>query len=467
VIISNAFQGKAFYVVGWGRTGLSAAQSLKNSGARVFVWDDNATSQKTAQSQGFDVVSPQDVDWSKLSALVLSPGIPHTFPKPHLSAQLAQENHVPILCDVDLLAQALPQAQMVGITGTNGKSTTTALMSHLLKGAGLQVQMGGNIGVPVLDLEDQPGATYVLELSSYQLERTPHLTLDTAVLLNITPDHIDRHGDLAGYVQAKRHIFQPQGSAQDIVIGVDTPESEAIFKGLSQDTVKRVVPMSTVRSLDKGVYIQDGFLVDGYFEDHARIYDLRQHPYLKGQHNWENILAAYGVVKLKGLTFDVSVLEAFQGLVHRQELCGIQDNVHFINDSKATNIESTLRALAAYENIYLILGGQPKESLLQGIETYTPHIQKCYLIGEAQDQFAKSLDVAKIPFIKCGDLKTATQKAYEDAVSPGNERRIVMLSPACASFDQFKDFEDRGNQFKMHVEDIIKTKNKTFEKAHG
>lgn len=467
MIISSAFQGKTFYVVGWGRTGLSAAQSLKNSGARVFVWDDNATSQTTAQAQGFEVVSPQDVDWSKLSALVLSPGIPHTFPKPHLSAQLAQENHVPILCDVDLLAQALPEVQKVGITGTNGKSTTTALMSHLLKGAGCPVQMGGNIGVPVLDLEGQPGATYVLELSSYQLERAPHLNVGVAVLLNITPDHIDRHGDLKGYVDSKKLIFKPQGTSQDCLIGVDTPESEGIFKALSQDTAKRVVPISAERSLDKGIYVQDGFLVDGYFEDHARIYDLRQHPYLKGQHNWENILAAYGVMKLKGLTFDVSVLEGFQGLSHRQELCGIQDNVHFVNDSKATNIESTLRALAAYENIHLILGGQPKETLLEGIETYASHIQKCYLIGEAQDQFARSLDVAKIPFIKCGDLKTAVQKAYEDALLTGEGRRIVMLSPACASFDQFKDFEDRGNQFKMHVEDIIKTKNKTFEKAHG
>lgn len=467
MIISNAFQGKTFYVVGWGRTGLSAAQSLKNSGARVFAWDDNATSQKNAQAQGFEVVAPQDINWSELSALVLSPGIPHIFPKPHLSANLALENYVPILCDVDLLAQALPEVEKVGITGTNGKSTTTALMSHLLKGAGLLVQMGGNIGVPVLDLEDHPGATYVLELSSYQLERTPHLALDTAVLLNITPDHIDRHGDLVGYINSKKLIFQAQGSAQDVVIGVDTQESAEIFKGLSQDAAKRVVPISTLRSLEKGIYVQDGFLVDGYFEDHTQIYDLRQHPYLKGQHNWENILAAYGVLKLKGLTFDESVLEAFQGLVHRQELCGIQDNVHFINDSKATNIESTLRALAAYEHIYLILGGQPKESLLQGIETYASHIQKCYLIGEAQDQFSKSLDVAEIPFIKCGDLKTATQKAYEDASQAGGGRHVVMLSPACASFDQFKDFEDRGNQFKMHVEDIIKTKNKTVEKAHG
>jgi UDP-N-acetylmuramoylalanine--D-glutamate ligase len=451
----SSFKGEAVAVMGLARSGLTAAAALAAGGAFVWAWDDKEESRHQAERRGIPLVDLYSCDWEKVETLVLSPGIPHTFPKPHPVAEKAIAAGVEIVCDIDLLARAVPEARYIGITGTNGKSTTTALIGHILKRAGHKVQVGGNIGMPVLELArlDSDGA-YVLELSSYQLERMPTMALDIAVLLNITPDHLDRHGSLEGYVDAKRRIFQHTKDGGVAIVSMEDPRSRGICMELMGEDKKRIVPISTVSRAAGGVYIADGVLIDDTEHGAESACDLREAPALPGRHNWQNAAAAYAVARLSGVPPQViaDALADFPGLAHRQEKIRTIGRVSYINDSKATNSDSTAKALACYKPIHWLAGGQFKEKTLGEVLDYLPHVRHAYLFGEAAAKFEGEL-ANRVALTRHPNMADALASAHRAAQNEG-EASIVLLSPACASFDQFKDFEDRGDQFRRMVGDL-------------
>lgn len=441
------FENQKVAVLGLGRTGNSAALALKLGGAQVFSWDDNPDSRLQAEVHGVPIFDLKEIEWNQISALVLSPGIAATHP----DAMKATQAGVSIICDIELLAKTQSEANFIGITGTNGKSTTTWLISHLLKVSHHQVEVGGNIGKAALDLRSLgEDGTYVLELSSYQLERVFTPFLKTAVLLNVTPDHLERHGNMAGYVKAKKRIFDLQTGPKNVVIGVDDKECLALYEKLLEEKTHMVVPVSVKRPISNGIYVVDGFLIDDREGKAEEILDLKTLSILPGSHNWQNIAVAYAVGCLEGIRREqfVEGLQTFQNLPHRLEEVAILDGIHFINDSKATNSDATAKALACYEDsIFWILGGRAKDNGLEGLEQYFPRIQKAFLIGEAESRFAEFLE-GRVPYLRCHDLSAAVQEAYSSAISCQHRPLYVLLSPACASWDQFKDFEHRGDVFK-------------------
>jgi len=435
--------GRPVAVLGLGKSGLVAARALAASGAEVWAWDDDAA--KRAAIATTDLYA---CDWSKPSALVLSPGIPHEFPKPHAIAARAKAARVPIIGEVELLFRAQPKATYVGITGTNGKSTTTALIGHLLQRAGRKAEVGANLGTPALALSPMDaGGIYVLEMSSYQLELVPTAHFDVAVLLNITPDHLDRHGGMAGYIAAKRRIFERQRAQDWAIIGIDDEYCREIQRGLSG---RHVVAIAVGREATSAVIVRDGILSD---EAGRRIMDLASAPALPGPHNWQNAAAAFAVGRALGLSNEAIVdgIRTYPGLPHRQELIATIDGVRFINDSKATNADATAKALACYETIYWILGGRPKETGLDGLEPFYPRIARAYLIGEAAASFEKTLAGHHVASRPCGTLDRAVAEAAADAAREKRSGAVVLLSPACASFDQFANFEARGDRFRQLV----------------
>jgi UDP-N-acetylmuramoylalanine--D-glutamate ligase len=439
--------GRPVAVLGLGKSGLVAARALAASGAEVWAWDDDAT--KRAAIATTDLYN---CDWTKPSALVLSPGIPHEFPRPHAIAAKAKAAQVPIIGEVELLFRAQPKATFVGITGTNGKSTTTALIGHLLQHAGRKAEVGANLGTPALALAPLDiGGIYVLEMSSYQLELVPTARFDVAVLLNITPDHLDRHGGMAGYIAAKRRIFDRQRAQNWAVIGIDDEYCRAIRAGLSG---RHLVAIAIGREASSAVIVRDGILSD---ETGERIMDLATAPALPGPHNWQNAAAAFAVSRALGLS-SASIIDGirtYPGLPHRQELVATIGGVRFVNDSKATNADATAKALACYDPIYWILGGRPKETGLDGLEPFYPRIARAYLIGEAADAFDKTLGAHKVATRRCGTLDRAVSEAASDAACEKRGGPVVLLSPACASFDQFPNFEARGNRFREQVTALV------------
>ncbi|MBA4749291.1 MAG: UDP-N-acetylmuramoyl-L-alanine--D-glutamate ligase [Alphaproteobacteria bacterium] len=434
-----------YYVVGLARSGLGAIKALKKAGATLYAWDDQTDAHIEATRLGAKVLPPHKINWQGLKALVLSPGIPHTYPKPHLSAKLALQQDVPIICDMDFLFQAKTDARFLGITGTNGKSTTTALIGHILRKAGFVVEVGGNIGVSALELEDLPeGGIYVLEMSSYQLERVPHLRCEVGVFLNLMPDHLERHGGIEGYIRAKRRLLE--GSPPPfMVMGTHEVIMKELFARVSGEAV--CVDLNGIPH--KGLYVsQDGILTDNYWEKGRSICTLLDLAgKLPGLHNAQNALAAYGAARRLGLTFEDcrEGILSFKGLPHRIERLGRVSGITFINDSKATNAEATSKALSAFKDISWIVGGKPKEDGLTGIEPYLGHVRHAYLIGESEEAFAAFLTQHKVPHTKCGTLKHAAARAVEDLKG---QEGLILLSPACASFDQFHDYEERGNTFR-------------------
>lgn len=452
-------QGKTYYVVGIARSGLAAIKTLLKAGARVYAWDDVALVRDQALELGATLCAPEEAPWQSLEALILSPGIPHEYPHPHPGATLARAHKVPIVCDMDLLFQACPEASFVGITGTNGKSTTTALVGHILEKAKKSVAVGGNIGVPVLDLPVLGAqGTYVLEMSSYQLERTPHIKTDVAVLLNIIPDHLTRHGGWEGYVHAKIGLLAGE-PAPFILMGVD----EAVTRDLFE--VQRVLPsfrgvgVSITRPLETGLYLNvRNELVDAFWEEARVICRLDDVKALMGVHNAQNVLAAYGACRALGLSFEdcVSGILSFKGLAHRLESLGTVGNIHFVNDSKATNPDAAARALACFQGVSWILGGVPKEDGLKGTGPFYPRVRRAYVIGQAQALFASTLE-GRVPYTCCNTLEEAVAKAVEDL---GGEEGTLLLSPACASFDQYADFEARGDDFRRLFQALCR-KNKS------
>lgn len=450
--------GKVMAVFGLGRTGRSAVRALKAAGAKVLAWDDNGETRAKLKAEQDVASTPiSEWDWTKISSLVLSPGIPLTHPEPHEVVTAARTAQVEIISDIELLLRALGDkasraAPVVAITGTNGKSTTTALVGHVLARGGFAPQVGGNIGKPVLDLDGpNPRRVYVLEVSSYQIDLTPSLAPDVGVLLNISPDHLDRHGGLEAYAAVKEKLFSGQGPDDCAVVGIDDAYSSAICSRLKQKQLAgdgaRVIPITVGKCVGRGMYVKDAHLVDATFDPALSVFDLENAPTLHGTHNWQNAAAAYGVARAFKIAQGdfAEALETFPGLAHRQEVVLELGPVMFINDSKATNGASAARALASYDNIYWIVGGKPKDDGLEATKPYLDRVRRAYLIGEAAPAFAKDLE-GKVETVMTETIGRAVAFAYADAQRAGKPA-VVLLSPACASFDQFKDFEDRGQAF--------------------
>ncbi|MDP1640971.1 MAG: UDP-N-acetylmuramoyl-L-alanine--D-glutamate ligase [Phenylobacterium sp.] len=454
----RGFEGKTVAVFGLARTGLAAARALQAGGATVALWDERPAAREAAIAEGFELTDLSSADWWSFSALLLSPGVPLTHPTPHWTVERARAAGVEVLGDIELFARAVNAApehkrpKVVAITGTNGKSTTTALIAHICASAGRDTRIGGNFGFGVLGLEDMHGgAVYVLELSSYQLDLTSSLKPDVSILLNITPDHLDRHGGMNGYVAAKRRVLLNQGKGDTAVIGVDDPYGQQICTEVVAANRRTIVPISSSKAIGRGVYVLQGLLYDATGERAVEIADLLRARSLPGRHNWQNAAAAYSAARGLGLTPEEAAegLMTFPGLAHRMETVGQLGRVRFVNDSKATNADAARQAMGSYPKFYWIAGGQPKEGGIEGLSDLFPRIEKAYLIGEAAPDFAGVL-AGKAEAIECGSLERAVQLAYADAAATGQDA-IVLLSPACASFDQFADFEARGEAFRAAV----------------
>ena len=464
MIIAHSFKGKTIAIFGLGRTGLSAAKSLIKGGARVLAWDDNETTRIFAVTAGVPISDLNSADWNAIDALLLSPGIPHDKPNAHWSALKAKAAGVRIICDIEIFAQEVAarapdqRPKIIAITGTNGKSTTTSLIGHVLNESGKDAQVGGNIGRGVLDLEPiHRGGYYVLELSSYQLERTYSLKADVAVLLNLSPDHLDRHGDMAGYETAKRRIFRNQSDADTIVIGVDDANGKRICTELMAQNGRSIIPVSGQRSLGRGACAIKSKLYCVMGRSVEEIADLTVAKALDGTHNWQNAAAAYAAAKSIGLKIkDIGpALLSFPGLAHRMETIGRVGPVRFVNDSKGTNADATRQALKAYDNIYWIAGGVAKDGGVEELVSDMKNVRRAYLIGEVADDFAATLSREKISHKISGTLEKAVVCAVRDAVNSRKTNPVILLSPACASFDQFKNFEVRGEAFRAQIEKII------------
>jgi len=446
---ARRFGGQTIAVFGLARSGLACAQALVAGGARVIAWDDSPAALATASGAGLPVADLRATDFSSLDALVASPGVPLTHPSPHWTVQRAAAAGIPVIGDTEVFLREVEGsgARVVAITGTNGKSTTTALTGHVLTAAGLDAEIGGNIGTAVFLLSPpRPDKIYVLELSSYQIDLTPGLKPDVGVLLNIAPDHLDRHGGMENYAAVKARLFARQGEGDTAVVGVDDAWSSAILAGLPEAT--RRVPISVQSLLEDGVSAPEGEILDRQGGVAGPSVDLSRMRALRGRHNWQNACAAYAAASALGVEARVISrgMLSFPGLAHRMEEIATMDDVTFVNDSKATNADAAARALASFDTIYWILGGRPKSDGIDALKAYFPKIAHAYLIGEAAEAFARVLG-DKVPFTQCGTIERAVGLAAGDAREEGRPGAVVLLSPACASFDQYPNFEVRGEVF--------------------
>ncbi len=442
-------------VFGLGLSGIAAARALAHGGANVLAWDDNEAARAKAHQPGVLIGPPENWDWPALDALVLSPGVPLTHPKPHAIVERARAAGVEIIGDTELFCREREQLGMPGkvvaITGTNGKSTTSALTAHLLSAAGRQTALGGNIGKAVLDLPPfTADRYYVLEYSSFQIDLTPGLDADVSILLNVQPDHLDRHGTLENYAAIKARIFSRLGAQTCGVIGGDSDVTCRLAEQWPFAAARRVV--STSHPVSDGVYVRDGLLFEAGGGVVEAPISLNGIPSLRGAHNWENAAAAYAAARALGLTREeiIEGLRSFPGLAHRMEEVGRLGRVAFINDSKATNADAAGRALACFDPIFWIVGGQPKEGGLAGLEPYYSRVSKAYLIGDAAEEFARQLD-GRVAHELCGTLENAVAAASRDALRSPARAPVVLLSPACASYDQFANFAERGEAFRRLV----------------
>ena len=447
MIAIDSYRDQRIAIYGLGRSGLSAAEALVAGGAEVLAWDDDPDRREAARSVGARPVEPGRDTWRGIRALVLSPGIPLTHPAPHIVALMADSLGAEILGDVELFARTRPLAPVVAITGTNGKSTTTALAAHLLQQSGRAVQAGANLGPPVLGFDPLPASgVYVLELSSYQIDLTRSLRPQVVALINISPDHLDRHGGMEGYVAAKRRLLTMAPSSATLVISSDDAWSQKIVADMRAQG-RKVVEVTVGRRPSSGLFVRDGVIYHAAGSTRVRMADLNGIDSLRGAHNWQNAAVAFAIAEALGVGSRAieAGLRSFPGLAHRMEVVGQRGAVSFVNDSKATNAEAARHALAAYDNIYWIAGGIAKEG---GIDSLAPHfsrIRRAFLIGQAAGEFARTMG-ERLPHEQCGDLTAAVQAAFEAARRDGGG--TVLLSPACASFDQFKSFEERGERFR-------------------
>ena len=445
------FSGQRIAVVGLGRAGLPAALRLAEWGAEITAWDDGAASRTTAEQAGLPV---RDLSTGAFAfdALLLSPGIPHILPQPHPVAARARAAGVPILADVEFLFRAVraagSAARFIGITGTNGKSTTTALIHHLLTSAGRVSEVGGNLGPAALGLNILGNeGSYTLEMSSYMLERIATIRFNSAVMLNLSQDHLDRHGNMTGYAAAKANIFARQQSGDLAVLGQD----DALSMQMGAAIRSRLVPVSGLRAVAGGIWAEGTLLRDAA----GAIADLRDAPALPGSHNAQNAAAAAAVALDAGLTRDevATGLASFGGLPHRQERVGTLGGVVFVNDSKATNADSAARALGSYDRVVWIAGGIAKEGGIESLAPFFPRIARALLIGRDAPAFAATLAAHGVPHEIAGTLEEAVPAAA--AAARAGAAPVVLLSPACASFDQFTGFDARGERFRALVQRLV------------
>ena len=448
----TSFAGKTVAVFGLGGSGLASCHALKAGGAEVIAGDDGADRLAEAAKAGFVTADLRNESWSRFAALVLTPGAPLTHPAPHWTVFLAREAGVEVIGDIELFCRErqrhAPDAPFVAITGTNGKSTTTALIAHLTRVAGYDTQMGGNIGTAILSLEPpRKGRVHVIEMSSYQIDLTASLDPTVGILLNISEDHIDRHGTLAHYAEVKERLVagvQTQGTA---IIGVDDGWSRAAADRIEQGG-KRVVRVSVRTPLPDGIYVDHETIwraSGGARSEVARIGGIGS---LRGLHNAQNAACAAACAIALGISGEVlqKALRSFPGLAHRMEQVGRRGNVLFVNDSKGTNADAAARALSSFSDIFWIAGGKPKLGGITGLAEYFPRIRKAYLIGEAAQEFAATL--GSVPHEISQTLEVAVEHASRDAEASGLADPVVLLSPACASFDQYRNFEIRGTRFR-------------------
>jgi UDP-N-acetylmuramoylalanine--D-glutamate ligase len=452
----TTLNGKRVALFGLGGSGLSTLRALIAGGAEVAAWDDSEAARARAVAAGFALEDLSKADWSSFSALVLAPGVPLTHPKPHWTAERAHAAKVEIIGDIELFVRErrarAPKAPFVAITGTNGKSTTTALIAHLLRRAGRGVQLGGNIGTPILDLAPpSDGRVHVVECSTFQIDLAPSLDPSVGLLLNLTPDHLDRHGTMEAYAAIKERLVARSDIA---LVGLDDEHCRAIAERLRIAGGNKVVGVSQRASAVADVYV-DGYRIyaKGLI---APRFDLASAPTLRGEHNGQN--AAFATSAAEALGADVQAiaagLQTFPGLAHRMEQVGRQARVLYVNDSKATNADATEKALKSFSDIYWILGGKPKEGGIEPLRYLFNRVAKAYLIGAASEAFAATLGSAVMHEMS-GDLATAVAAAARDAQQSQATEPVVLLSPACASYDQFANFEARGDRFRALVEERL------------
>ncbi len=448
----TTFKGRRLALFGLGGSGLATAQALVAGGADVVAWDDNPDSVAKAAALGIGTADLRSVDWKGFAAFVLSPGVPLTHPKPHWTVGLAKTADVEIIGDVELFVRErrahAPDCPFIAITGTNGKSTTTALIAHILSSSGRDTQLGGNIGRAVLTLDPpKPGRFFVVECSSYQIDLAPTIDPSAGILLNLTPDHLDRHGTMQHYADVKERLVAGSATA---VVGVDDSYCERIADRIERSGTK-VVRISKRQPLADGFYAEGQRIMEAHGGTAALLCDLEGIQTLRGSHNAQNAAAAIAACLAVGVSADEvrAGLKSFAGLKHRMQPVGRRGKVVFVNDSKATNADAAAPALSSYDRIYWIAGGLPKEGGITTLAPLFPRIAKAYLIGEAASAFAATLGDA-VPFEISGTLERALVHAAADAAEDGRDV-AVMLSPACASFDQYKNFEVRGEAFVSHV----------------
>jgi len=449
-------QGQRVALFGLGGSGLSTLRALQAGGAEVAAWDDNEASRAKAAAAGFTPVDLGQADWSRFDLFVLSPGVPLTHPKPHWTVERARAAGVAVVGDIELFAREraarAPQAPFVAITGTNGKSTTTALIAHILKQAGRDVAMGGNIGVPILDLPPpSDGRIHVVECSSFQIDLAPSLAPSVGLLINITPDHLDRHGSLENYAAIKERLV---ANADVALIGVDDEPCRGIAARLRANEAATCKPhvfeISASASGSADVWVGDHRIFAKPSD--APLMDLRLAPALRGGHNGQNAAFAFAAARALGLSVAeiAAGLATFPGLAHRMEQVGRQGKVLFVNDSKATNADAAEKALLSFHDIFWILGGKSKEGGIAPLRPLFPRVAKAYFIGAASEDFAATLG-ADVPFERCVTLDVAVAAAARDAGNSAAAEPVVLLSPACASYDQFPNFEVRGDKFRALV----------------
>lgn len=452
-------------VYGLGATGLATSAALAQSGADVFCWDEKAEARAHTDNTRYNATPPKEWPWGELASLIVSPGIPTRYPEPHLIVRKARQQKIEIIGDVELFARAvdaLPGAErprVIAVTGSNGKSTTTALIGHILKEAGHKCAVGGNIGPAILSLPPLARTmTYVVELSSFQLDLTNRFHPTTSVFLNITPDHLDRHGTLDNYVAAKERIFANQTADDLAVIGVDDDITQSVCaKMTTRAAGPKIAPVSARGSLGRGVYALSGKL---FFNRDGKTHsagDISRVRALAGAHNWQNAGAALAAVLAEGVSapFAIGAMERFAGLPHRLETVAEWGAVRFVNDSKATNADATAKALDAFRDIFWIAGGVPKAGGVAQLTSSLKQVRGVYLIGESARAFEAQL-AGIVPCFQCGDLENALARATRDARASDAPAPVVLLSPAAASYDQFRNFEDRGDRFRKLAQSLLK-----------
>lgn len=461
------YRRKLVGVFGLGKTGKSTIYSLIGKDTDIIVWDDDENNRQAWLNElkpeyialGLDrlLANLDDSRWRLMNVLILSPGIATFYPKPHKVVEIAREINCEITCDIELLYRTCMNAKYIGVTGTNGKSTTTSLIAHILKSVGLYVEMGGNIGLPVLYLQPLTAqGIYVLELSSYQLELLQDTKFNIAVLLNITKDHLDRYMNMDHYIESKLRIFAHQKEYDIAIINVDNAITRDIYNNLYSNPARlaKTIPISTEQKVAGGVSIIENTLYND-LNGNSDQYLLNDLQYLPGKHNKENIAASFAVAALHDIEVPI-ILEAifsFKGLNHRLQFIANIGNITFINDSKATNAEAAEKALLSFENIYWIAGGVPKEG---GIDILIPlfyKIRHAFLIGQAEDMFFNVLSKQNVNTSKCHTLENAFNLAVKLAQTE-NKEVVILLSPAAASLDQWHNFEERGDMFCAMVKEF-------------